>query len=81
MSNACARGMSASLVLTAAVVTLAGCASGHGPPPPSVLNEPPPDLAARCRLANRDVLVRSAMPELRRTCGAWSDPQTAVTGF
>lgn len=81
MSNASARAMTTALVLTTACASLAGCASGYGPPPPSVLNEPPPNLAARCQLANRDVMVRSAMPELRRSCGAWSDPQTAVTGF
>jgi hypothetical protein len=83
MSNALARAttIATALVLGAACAALAGCASGYGPPPPSVLNEPPPNLAARCHLASRDVMVRSAMPELRRACGAWSDPQTAVTGF
>ena len=68
------------LLLAAACLSTAGCAS-HGSAPPSVLNAPPQNLAARCQLANRDMRVRSAMPELRGACGAWSDPQTAVNGL
>ena len=52
-----------------------------GAQPPSVLAEPPQNLATQCQIANRDLRARVSMPSLRGRCNAWADRQTAVLGF
>jgi len=54
---------------------------GSGAQPPSVLAEPPQNLATQCQIANRDLRARVSMPSLRGRCNAWADRQTAVLGF
>lgn len=70
------------LLIALASIATTGCMHyGDGSQPPSVLNDPPQNLAYQCQLANRDVMVRASMPQLRGRCGAWADRQTSVLGL
>ena len=76
------RRVTATLLIVIASISATGCVHyGDGRQPPSVLNDPPPNLAYQCQIANRDVTARVAMPALRGRCGAWADRQTSVLGL
>ena len=74
--------VSAGLLIALASITTTGCVHyGSGAQPPSVLNDPPQNLATQCQIAQRDVMARVSMPSLRGRCRAWSDRQTSVLGI
>ena len=75
------RASASSLVLFLSILATGCMHYESGAQPPSVLAEPPQNLATQCQIANRDLRARVSMPSLRGRCNAWADRQTGVLGF